>query len=140
MKSATFNRPSDFARKDKPRLLVDFDGVLHSYESGWQGADVIEDPPVPGAIDWLIECMLHFNVFIFTTRARENEGKQAVRVAIRQWLKDYGYNTTLIQQLSVTNRKQPAILSIDDRTICFNGSFDELPPESLLQFKPWNKK
>ena len=37
----------------KPTLCVDFDGVIHSYISGWKGADVIPDPPVPGAIEAL---------------------------------------------------------------------------------------
>jgi hypothetical protein len=32
----------------KPILCLDFDGVLHSYTSGWKGAAVIPDPPVPG--------------------------------------------------------------------------------------------
>jgi hypothetical protein len=30
----------------KPILCLDFDGVIHSYSSGWKGADVIPDPPV----------------------------------------------------------------------------------------------
>ena len=29
----------------KPILCLDFDGVVHSYTSGWKGADVIPDPP-----------------------------------------------------------------------------------------------
>lgn len=37
----------------KPTICVDFDGCLHAYTSGWQGAEVVSDPPVPGAIDWL---------------------------------------------------------------------------------------
>jgi len=36
----------------KPILLIDFDGVIHSYTSGWQGAGVISDPPVEGAFDF----------------------------------------------------------------------------------------
>ena len=34
-------------------VSVDFDRVLHSYTSGYLGADQIPDPPVPGALKWL---------------------------------------------------------------------------------------
>lgn len=31
-----------------PTVSFDFDGVIHSYRSGWKGAAVIPDPPVEG--------------------------------------------------------------------------------------------
>ena len=31
-----------------PTVSFDFDGVIHSYRSGWKGAAVILDPPVEG--------------------------------------------------------------------------------------------
>ncbi len=37
----------------KPILCLDFDGVIHSYTSGWKGADVIPDPPVEGAMQFI---------------------------------------------------------------------------------------
>lgn len=33
--------------------------------------------------------------------------------------------------------KPPAMLTIDDRAICFSGLWPD--PQQLLQFKPWNK-
>ena len=37
----------------KPILCLDFDGVIHSYSSGWKGAAVIPDPPVDGAMRFI---------------------------------------------------------------------------------------
>ena len=34
-------------------LCLDFDGVIHSFTSGWRGAGIIPDPPVPGALDFI---------------------------------------------------------------------------------------
>lgn len=64
----------------KPILCLDFDGVLHSYTSGWQGADVIPDPPVPGAIEFLAEASKHFRIAIFSSRSHQEGGISAMQL------------------------------------------------------------
>jgi len=69
----------------KPILCLDFDGVLHSYTSGWKGASVIPDPPVPGAIAFLREAVKSFEVHIFSSRSCQDGGGYAMRA----WLGDH---------------------------------------------------
>ena len=63
----------------KPILSLDFDGVIHSYTSGWQGARNIPDPPVDGAIKFLTEATEHFTVAIFSSRSRYWGGRRAMK-------------------------------------------------------------
>ena len=53
-------------RERKPILCLDFDGVCHSYISGWQGAGVIPDPPVDGMWEFLETAIGVFEVDIFS--------------------------------------------------------------------------
>jgi len=69
----------------KPTVAVDFDSVIHSYSSGWQGAKVIPDPPVPGAIDWLLQLTERADVVILSSRARTWGGRRAMR----RWLREH---------------------------------------------------
>lgn len=116
-------------------ICIDFDGVLHSYTSGWQGADVVADPPVPGAIEW-IRHMLYddgFDPQIYSSRSRQEGGIDAMR----NWLKENGMTYEEVHQLQFPTQKPAAFLTIDDRAICFNGTF---PPLGYMRdFKPWNK-
>ena len=54
-----------------PILCLDFDGVLHSYTSGWKGARVIPDPPVEGAIDFLSRALDDFRVAVYSSRSHQ---------------------------------------------------------------------
>lgn len=112
-------------------VAVDFDGVLHSYTSGWQGAHVIPDPPIPGAIDWLNEIVKNFEVVIMTTRGDQPGANDAIRA----WLRRHGYNRG---PLLVTSHKVPALVYIDDRGWRFTG--DNFPTvEQVHRAIPWNK-
>ena len=65
----------------KPILCLDFDGVCHSYTSGWQGADNIPDPPVEGLFEFLIEAHQHFSIHIYSSRSHQEGGI----IAMNKW-------------------------------------------------------
>ncbi|MEK8018006.1 MAG: AAA family ATPase [Candidatus Parabeggiatoa sp.] len=97
----------------KPTILVDFDGVINSYRSGWQKNEAyLPDLPVLGAQAALSLLSQQYKVVVFSTRARTEAGKQA----IESYLKKYG-----IYFDQITNRKLPAVMSIDDRAIRFRN-------------------
>ena len=73
--------------KRKPILCLDFDGVLHSYSSGWQGPRNIPDPPVDGAIAFLVQAVEHFDVQVFSSRSRYPLGRWAIKRWIRKHAK-----------------------------------------------------
>lgn len=113
-------------------VVFDFDGVIHSYTSGWKGETNIPDPPVPGIQEALKE--IHdagYEVVVVSTRCKTVLG----RMAIENWLDMYGMTQEVDK---VCKEKPPAIAYIDDRAICFDGH-----PETLLKkiqnFQPWYK-
>ena len=120
----------------KPILCLDFDGVIHSYKSGWKGVDVIPDPPVPGAFAW-IELALHdFDIYIYSSRSESIKG----RFAMQHFFIDNGAEE-LLDKLTFTDKKPRAFLTIDDRCVCFNGRWSdpEFNPKNLLEFTSWYK-
>lgn len=50
-------------------VCVDFDGVIHSYESPWKAAHLIADAPVAGALEWLCAISKKFDIVILSTRS-----------------------------------------------------------------------
>lgn len=126
---------------NKPILCLDFDGVIHSYSSGWKGADVIPDPPVEGAIGFMLTALDHFDVVIFSSRSNQPGGVKAMTT----WLKEHagscwypspvGYG---LEDVRFVYDKPPAQVTIDDRAITFTGTWPSI--EMLKSFKPWNKQ
>jgi hypothetical protein len=157
-------------------LCIDFDGVIHSYKSGWKGPSVIPDEPVDGAIEWLV-CLFDqgFQPCIYSSRSKYFFGRRAMK----SWLEGFLLKEVHIlenmvdspekwknwrwkilnsyismepweihcieavshfvnKKLKFPTKKPPAYLTIDDRAICFNGTFPTA--EEMNNFKPWYKK
>ena len=132
--------------KPIPILAVDFDGVLHSYKSGWKGPRNIPDPPVEGAIDWLISLLgwpdsisvfgedyKNFKVCIFSSRSKYWGGRRAMK----KWLVKHGLDQRYFKVIDFPLHKPPSMILLDDRAWTFKGIFPT--EEEMLAFKPWNK-
>ena len=125
----------------KPILCLDFDGVIHSYTSGWKGADIIPDPPVEGAIAFMLGALNHFDTVIFSSRSNQAGGT----AAMREWLREHAGHTWYespagpgLEDVRFVKEKPPALVTIDDRAITFTGEWPTI--DTLKNFKPWNKK
>lgn len=131
--------------KNKPILSIDFDGVIHSYKSGWLAIDIIPDPPVDSAFDALKKYQEKFRVSIFSSRSGSILGIRAMK----RWFEKWGWecNRKYVGSLLIDvepiglyfpSEKPAAFLTIDDRAITFKGSFP--PAEELLNFQQWQIK
>lgn len=112
----------------KKTVVFDFDGVIHSYTSGWQGISVMPDPVVPdiqAAINNLR--MDGYEVIVVSTRCAIPDGMRAVQ----RYLLD---NHIVVDDIMAT--KPPAICYVDDRAICFDGNAIGLI-DRVKNFKPW---
>ena len=112
-------------------VVFDFDGVIHSYKSGWCGASVIPDPPVEGIKEAIAEIRANgYKCVVVSARCSQEGGL----TAILEWLNKYD-----IAVDDVRTEKPPAIVYIDDRAICFDGKSDSLL-DQIKNFEPWYKK
>jgi len=102
-------------------LCIDFDGVIHSYTSGWTG-EVPEDEPMPGVEEALQKLVDQgWKLIVFTTRDADH---------VWNWLGNYGLHHFFSD---VTSTKIPAKLYIDDRGYHFENWEDTV--EFVENFK-----
>lgn len=122
----------------KPTLCIDFDGVIHSYERGWQGGEIYGEV-VPGFFVWAEQAQKQFKLMIYSSRSATDEG----RLAMGKWLADKmrAWDGDPLE-FSMAAEKPAAWLTIDDRAVHFKGDWfaPELLPAVLRAFKPWNAK
>lgn len=127
----------------KPILCIDFDGVLHSYSSGWQGADVVSDAPVVGAMRFLWDAAPHFTLAVYSSRSNQNGGRRAMQGWLNEhfrthWAADRTTCEDILAAIQWPTEKPPAFVTLDDRAITFEGEWPD--PQALLGFQPWNKR
>ena len=128
---------------NKPILCIDFDGVIHSYTSGWKGEAVVYDPPVKGALMWLSAASEWFDIQIYSSRSKSRDGIAAMGAWLQLWANKEGLSNKdrfVLDSITFAIEKPAAFLTIDDRAICFDGAWNTLDPQELLKFKPWNKR
>jgi hypothetical protein len=130
-------------------LALDFDGVLHSYKSGWKGPRTIPDEPVEGAIEFVESFILthctypesmcamaptgQWELCIYSSRSRYFGG----RSAMRRWLVKHGMDPRFLEVIKFPLFKPPATVQLDDRAIMFTGNWPEF--HEITEFRPWNK-
>lgn len=122
----------------KPILCLDFDGVIHSYASGWKGAQEIPDPPVDGAIKFIDDALDHFRVSVYSSRSGQIDGIYAMRKWLRRHWLDLGLSGDREMQIEWPTEKPAAFITIDDRALTFDGTWPLI--ETLKNFQPWNKR
>lgn len=124
----------------KPLLCLDFDGVVHAYDSPWTDGKTITDGPVPGALEFIQEALKSFRVAIYSSRSHQDGGLYAMK----EWMwhcaeeADSGSGHAWVDDIEWPMEKPPAFLTIDDRAMLFTGNWPAV--SSLLAFKPWNKQ
>lgn len=136
----------------KPIVCLDFDGVIHGYQSGWKGAATIPDEPVPGAIDAMLAYLdAGFDVHVFSSRSKSIFG----RFAMKRWLAEHiasawehgsrsisfaeaecmGDAREVVRRFKFPWFKPAATITIDDRAMQFKGTWPH--PDDIKAFKPW---
>lgn len=131
---------------DKPILCIDFDGVIHSYERGWQDGAIYGDV-VSGFFEWVERVRDKFKLVIYSSRSKTDDGVAAMRRWLyeqrKNWIKNGGKGHPSERlEIEFSYEKPAAWITIDDRAIRFNGNWNalELTADMLLEFRSWNAK
>ncbi len=111
--------------KTKKRILIDLDGVLNEY-----GKAPFDENYIPeikkGAKDFIKELSTFAELYLFTSRNLLLCAKWLINNNLDIYFKD------------ITNIKIPAFLHIDDRSICFDGNYQNTL-KNIKQFKVYWK-
>ena len=111
--------------KFEKRILIDLDGVLNKYGQEPYNENIIPEIK-DGAKDFIKELGEFGELYLFTSRNLMLSAKWLFENRIDKYFKD------------ITNVKIPSYIYIDDRCICFKGTYQETL-EEIKQFKVYWK-
>ena len=121
---------------DKKTICIDFDGVIHDYSQGWQGDDVFGNMVANADTATSVLKKQGWTIIIFTTRKKSDK--------LEKWLKNnnitYDYINENPDQPDNTSGKIIADVYLDDRGVCFRGTWDEWLIREILDFEPWQER
>lgn len=126
-------------------ICLDFDGVVHRYDSPWTSATEIADDVTPGFFEWADAVAEHFDLVIYSARSKEPGGREAMMAWLyeqrKKWREAGGTSVaTWPVAFDFPTGKPQAVIYIDDRGLRFDGDWSAIKVEDLLAFRPWNKR
>ena len=125
----------------KKVLCLDFDGVLHSYQTPWKNHWYIPDGPVEGALDFLYNARFEFEIHILSSRSSHILGRWAMKAWLKKELiKKFGpsLGEQVFRDIKWPLFKPPFAVMLDDRAQTFAGKWPEVG--ELLAFRGWTQK
>lgn len=108
-------------------IALDFDGVLHEYKQREENFPTPGGRPVPGAKDAVAWMGQRYSLVIFSARANEPGGVEA----IEKWLAHWEFPA-----IPVSLEKPEAEIYVDDRGYRFEGNFSSLLAYLMENPKP----
>lgn len=99
-------------------VAVDFDGTIHPYSKGWTGSEPDDEPPIPGAEQFIMRLLTDgYRVAIFSTRADHEDGCQGIIRWLGKHMRQVFYAMRDDGVVFVTAAKPAAVAYVDDRAV-----------------------
>ena len=116
----------------KKTIVLDFDGVIHSYKTRWIKETVIPDPPVDGVKEAIEKLRKVRRVLVKSVRCMISDaGLEAVKEYLDKW--------GIVVDGVVKEIPRNASVVVDDRVLRFSGDWSDEYLDQIVNFTPWNR-